>query len=431
MIEIIIVLALIILNGFFTGTEMAIISLRKTRIKELVKQGNKNAAIIAKLQENPEDFLATIQVGITLTGTIASAIAGADLAQLISPLLKSVSWPLIANNAESISFIFIIISITYLSVIFGELIPKSLGIKFSEKFALFAARPIYLLSKLSFFITKFFTASSNIVLKIFGDQTSFAESKLSQEELKSILYDSQKAGVIKKYEHEMLNNVFDFSDISVEKIMTPRSKIFALDIDDHLSENLSQIIESGYSRIPFYKENIDNIIGILYIKDLLKKIQTSTNDEIRMGEVLNTPYYIPNTQKISSLLRKFQKEKKQMAIVTDEHGEVDGLITIEDILEEIVGEISDEKDTIDPLIHEEKDGTFTVEGSISIIDFNRFFEANLPEDESYTTVSGFLLNQLEKFPKIGDMVVFEKIRFRIKTKTEKQIKTVTVLKNAH
>jgi len=410
---------------------MAIISLRKTRIKELVKQGNKNAAIIAKLQENPEDFLATIQVGITLTGTIASAIAGADLAQLISPLLKSVSWPLIANNAESISFIFIIISITYLSVIFGELIPKSLGIKFSEKFALFAARPIYLLSKLSFFITKFFTASSNIVLKIFGDQTSFAESKLSQEELKSILYDSQKAGVIKKYEHEMLNNVFDFSDISVEKIMTPRSKIFALDIDDHLSENLSQIIESGYSRIPFYKENIDNIIGILYIKDLLKKIQTSTNDEIRMGEVLNTPYYIPNTQKISSLLRKFQKEKKQMAIVTDEHGEVDGLITIEDILEEIVGEISDEKDTIDPLIHEEKDGTFTVEGSISIIDFNRFFEANLPEDESYTTVSGFLLNQLEKFPKIGDMVVFEKIRFRIKTKTEKQIKTVTVLKNAH
>jgi len=431
LIEIIIVLALIILNGFFTGTEMAIISLRKTRIKELVKQGNKNAAIIAKLQENPEDFLATIQVGITLTGTIASAIAGADLAQLISPLLKSVSWPLIANNAESISFIFIIISITYLSVIFGELIPKSLGIKFSEKFALFAARPIYLLSKLSFFITKFFTASSNIVLKIFGDQTSFAESKLSQEELKSILYDSQKAGVIKKYEHEMLNNVFDFSDISVEKIMTPRSKIFALDIDDHLSENLSQIIESGYSRIPFYKENIDNIIGILYIKDLLKKIQTSTNDEIRMGEVLNTPYYIPNTQKISSLLRKFQKEKKQMAIVTDEHGEVDGLITIEDILEEIVGEISDEKDTIDPLIHEEKDGTFTVEGSISIIDFNRFFEANLPEDESYTTVSGFLLNQLEKFPKIGDMVVFEKIRFRIKTKTEKQIKTVTVLKNAH
>lgn len=425
--EIIIVLGLIVLNGFFSGTEMALISLRKTRIKELVKQGNKNALIIEKLQENPENFLATIQVGITLISTIASAFAGANMAGIIAPWLEKIPVTFVSTNALSISFALVIMAITYMTVVIGELVPKSLGIKFSERFALFAARPIYWLSKFSRLVTKFLTGSSNLILKFFGDETSFSESKLSEEELRAILYESQKAGVIKKYEHEILDNIFDFSDIAADKIMTPRSKIFALDIDEPSEENIKKIIASGYSRIPFFQEKIDNIIGILYVKDLVKKILEKPVHGVELKDLLKPAHYIPNTQKINSLLRKFQKEKKQLAIVTDEHGDVDGLITIEDILEEIVGEISDEKDKESAAI-KTKDDHFIVSGEVSIVDFNKYFDTNLPEDEQYSTISGFLLDQLEKFPKIGDTITTGNLFFTIKEKTEKQIITVAVKK---
>ncbi len=427
--EIIIVVALILMNGFFSGTEMALISLRKTRIKQLVKEGNKKAIIIEKLQENPEVFLATIQVGITLLSTIASTFAGANIAEKISPFLENSSWPFLAEHAETISFLAIVLAITYLSLIFGELVPKSLGLKFSERFSLFAARPIYWLSKISFFLTRLLTISSNFILKIFGDQTSFSETKLSEEELRAIIYEGHKSGVIKKYEHEILSNIFEFADIATAQIMTPRSKIFAVDIEDNPQANLRIIIEAGYSRIPFYKENIDNIIGILNIKDLLEEIGAEKK-KLNFAPLLSPPYFIPNTQKISNLLRKFQKDKIHLAIVTNEHGETDGLITIEDILEEIVGEIDDEGDEENKSIKKSRDGTYLVEGSTSIVDFNRFLKSSLPEDDQFTTISGLILDKLEKFPKTGDKITIDNLEFTIKDKTDRLIKNVTVKKIA-
>lgn len=425
-IEIAIVVALILLNGFFSGTEMALISLRRTRIKQLVKEGNKSAKIIERLQEEPEKFLATIQIGITLISVIASAFAGATIAETIAPLLQTSNWPVIANNAESISLILIIIFITYFSLILGELVPKSLGIKFSEKFALFAARPVYFLSKITFIFTKMLTASSNLILKVFGDHTSFAETKLTEEEVRTILYESHKSGVIQKYEHEILNNVFEFADMATSQIMTPRSKIFAIDVDEAF--DIKRIAKSGYSRIPVYKEKIDNIIGILNTKDLLQKVATKQAKKIDLSELLKPPFFVPNTQKIASLLRKFQKEKIQLAIVTDEYGDVDGLITIEDILEEIVGEISDESDEENELIHKQKDSSYRVDGSISIVDFNKYFATSLAETEQFNTISGLLLGKFEKFPNVGDKTVIEGIEFTIKEKTDRMIKAVEVKK---
>jgi putative hemolysin len=415
------------MNAFFSGTEMALISLRKTRIKELVKKGNKRAMLAEKILRDPEKFLATIQVGITLISTIASAFAGVSISKIISPVLAQSSWAFLAKNAETISFTLIVLGITYLSIVIGELVPKSLGIKYSEKFSLFAAYPMYFLSRVFSPITKFLTISSNAILKIFGDQTSFSEAKITEEELRTILYESHKAGTIKKHEHEILDNIFDFSDIAVGQIMTPFSKIFAIDIDEPNKKNIEAIIESGYTRIPVYKDKINNILGVLNIKDLLRELHK--NPEFHSIEDLITKTrFVPNTQRISDLLKKFQKEKKAIAIVTDEHGDVDGLITIEDILEEIVGDIDDENDEKSKSILSQKDGTYEVEGDLSIVDFNRYFNTNLPEDEAYTTISGILLEKLESIPEVGTSTNIDNLEFTIKEKTERMIKIVTVKK---
>lgn len=425
--EIGIILVLILMNAFFSGTEMALISLRKTRVKELVKKGNRKAILAEKILKDPEKFLATIQVGITLISTIASAYAGASISKIISPILEQSSWLFISRNATTISLTLIIIAITYLSIVLGELIPKSLGIKYSEKFSLFAAYPMYFLSRIFSPITKFLTISSNTILKIFGDHTSFSEAKITEEELRTILYESHKAGTIKKHEHEILDNIFDFADIAVEQIMTPYSKIFAIDISESNKKNIKAIIESGYTRIPVFKDKIDNILGILNIKDLLRELHE--NPEFHdLGKLVTKTRFIPNTHRISDLLKKFQKEKSHLAIVTDEHGDIDGLITIEDILEEIVGDIDDENDEKHKSIISQKDGVYEIEGGLSIVDFNRYFNTNLPEDEAYTTISGLLLEKLENIPEVGTKTTIEDLEFTIKEKTERAIKIVTVKK---
>lgn len=424
--DLIIIIALVLLNGFFAGTEMAMISIRKTKLKQLIKNGSRNAEIIEKFKKNPEELLATIQVGFTLVSTITSAYAATKITVALVPYLEQSSISIIARNAESISLAIIVVSVTYLTIIFGELIPKSLAIKYSERFALFAARPIYLLSKISFVITKFLTISSNVILKIFGDKTSFSEGKLSEDEIRIMLHESQESGVIKKYEHEILENVFEFADIAVGQVMMPRTKIFAIDIDVSVTENIKLIIESGYSRIPMYRDSIDNIVGILNGKDLLQYIERGEKNDVDLTKLSRTPYYVTNTERISALLRKFQKEKIHLAMVTDEYGGVDGLITIEDILEELVGEISDETDMEQKPIRKEKDGGYIVEGDTSIIDFNRYFNTFLPEDETYTTVSGLLQETFERLPKIGEKTIIDNLEFTIRDRTDRTILTAYV-----
>ncbi len=425
--EIGLVLILILLNGFFAGAEMALISIRKTRIQQLVKAGNKKAILAEKILKKPEEFLATIQIGITLIGTIASAFAGANITEALSILLKTTSLSIIVTNSEAIAFVIVVIGITYFSLVLGELIPKSLGIKYSEKFSLFVIYPIYFLSRIFLPITKFLTGSSNLVLRIFGDKTSFSESHLTEEELRTLLYEGRKAGTLEKHEHEILDNVFDFSDIAAGQIMTPCSKIFAVDISDPIDKNINAIIDSGYSRIPVFKDNIDHILGIIHIKDLLKELQNNKTIKSLEG-LINKAYFIPNTQHLSDLLKKFQKGKVHMAVVTNEYGDVDGILTIEDILEEIVGDIADESDSEDVLIHKQKDGKFQVDGSVSIVDFNRYFRTELLEDQSYTTVSGLLLDKFEKSPAEGTKTVIDNIEFTVKEKNDRMIKLLLVRK---
>lgn len=427
LIELLIVFTLILLNGFFSGTEIALISMRKTRIRQLVKEGSKRAALAEKILKNPEEFLATVQVGITLIGTVASAYAGANIAEVITPAMKKIPWPFIADNESGFSLAIVVIAITYFTVILGELIPKSLGLKFSERITLFSVYPMYFLSRLAFPVTKFLTISSNVVLKLFGDKTSFIESKLTEEELRAILYESQRAGTLEKSEHEILDNVFDFSDIDAGQIMTPRSKIFAVDADKPYEENIRAIVNSGYTRIPVYRGNIDKLLGVLNIKDLLKELHSGSSVQ-SLEKLVNKALFVPDTQRISHLLKKFQLGKNHMAMVTNEHGEIDGLVTIEDVLEEIVGDIKDESDETKRTIVPLKEGVWLVDGSIGVVDFNRHFDASLPDDQQFTTVSGLLLEKFKKIPDVGARTIVSGYEFIVSENTERGIKSVTVKK---
>jgi len=416
-----------LLTGFFAGSEMALISLRKTKVAELIKQGNKSAKLVKALQNDPEKFIATSQIGISVITVVASVIAGANLSEELRPFFANSNITFISSNAATISYVLIIALVTYLTIIFGELVPKSLALRYSEKFALFVAFPIYWISRICGVIIKFLTFSSNVVLMPLKDSTSFSESKLSEDEIRNMILEGRKAGTIERREHEILENVFDFSDMTVGKIMTPAAQITAFDIDDPINLNVSKVIDSEYSRIPFYKEKLDNIIGVLNIKDLFAEIGDGQHaKDIHLRELLKPVFFVHNTQKISTVLQKFQRNKIHMAIVTDEHGEVDGLVTLEDILEELVGDISDETDEVRKEIVKESDGTYMVEGGTSIIDFNRFFKANLPEDEQFSTISGFILSILERFPEIDDMVTFENMEFTVKHKTNRTVKSIQV-----
>ncbi len=405
-------------------SEIALVTVRKTRIATLVKQGSKRAAVIEQLQQNPETLFATIQIGISVITIATSAFAGASLGVDLSNLLNKIHIAIIAENAYSISFAIIVILVSYVSITIGELIPKSLGLRYAEPMALLASYPILWLSKISGWLIKILNISSNLFLKIFKDSTTFTESRLSEEEIRSLLNEGRKAGTIKPQEHNIIENVFDFSDLSVDKIMIPRTQMVAFNIAQPAKEIVCKAIESGYSRTPVYQGNLNNIIGILYTKRLLGKFDANSQNT-NLQEFLLTPYFVPSTMKISEVLQRLQRKKSHMAMVTDEHGEIEGLVTMEDVLEEIVGDITDETDEINKGIKQEG-GEYIVAGDTSIVDFNKYFNSELPENEDFNTVSGFILEKLGRFPKVGDVVDFGKIKFIVKEVTLRVVKTIIV-----
>jgi putative hemolysin len=423
--QILIIFLLTLLNGFFAGSEIALISLRRTRIDSLRKRAPKRARLIKLLQKTPETFIATTQIGISIATIISSIFAGASLEGRIAPYFEASRLTFLSVHANSISFIIIVLLVAYVTIVLGELVPKSVALRHPARFALLVIYPIYALSRLSSWIIKLFTGTSNLILRPFHDSTSFSESKLSEEEIRTLIYEGREAGTIEKREHEMLQNVFEFSDMTVDKIMTPRSQIMACNTKDPVEISLKQILDSGYTRIPFYKNKLDNLVGILHTKDLLSHIAQPI-DQLFIRNLLRPPFFVPTTKKISDLLQNFQKKKAHLAIVINEHGEVDGLVTLEDVLEEIVGEIGDESDEARTDILKQKDGAYIVYGSVSIVDFNRFFDVSIPEDQAYSTVSGFMLDQLERFPEAGDSVEHDNLKLTVKDSTPRAIKSILV-----
>ncbi|MEK6681476.1 MAG: hemolysin family protein [Nitrospirota bacterium] len=421
--DIFLILILILLNGFFSAAEFAIISTRRSRIKQLAEEGNKGALRVHKLRNEPERFLATIQVGITVVGALAGAVGGAAAIEIIKPLLQQAPFPFISRASEPIAIGIVVVIISYLTLIFGELVPKSLGLRYPERIAFFTAGAIDLLSRASSYLIKFLTFTTNIVMRPFGRE-KVLEPFVSEEEVKLIIREGRERGVFDQTEQELIHSIFEFTDTSVKDVMVPRPKIISIPISISAKEIFYVVSENRFSRYPVYRKNLDDIVGILNVKDLLEALKDE--EEIRVSDILRPIYFVPETKKVSQLLKELQKRKMQMAIVLDEYGNVEGLITMEDLLEEIVGEIEDEYGAQESPVEKLENGSLVIDASLSIRDLRDQHSLPFPESEGYETLAGFMLHQLQRIPKGGEIIQHGDYKFTIVDMAERRIAKVKV-----
>jgi len=409
--EAIAIMILIIANGFFSGSEIAIISARRAKIEALVKKGRHSAGIVNSLKDDPDRFLATVQIGITIIGSLASVIGGVAAIEVLKPLLISAQIGIISEFAEPISVVIVVAAISYLTLVFGELIPKSLALRYAEELACLSAVPINFLSRIASILVKLLTKSSNLVLKIFGAKGLEERVFISEEEIKYFMKEGREKGIFEETEEALIHGVFEFADTTVRDIMVPKHKFNAIDIDTSPEQVLKFIVESGFSRYPVYRDAKENIIGILYNKDVFKIMEEKK--PLVLNELIRPPYFVPDTVMISRLLRELQRKRIHMAVVVNEHGEVDGLVTIEDVLEEIVGEIEDEYDIEKGgLVERLKDGTMVIDASSQLRDL---IDVGLPLEgtEELNTLAGFMYSKLQKIPRGGEFIFYKGYKFTV------------------
>ena len=405
--EIILIVVLLILNAIFSAGEMAIVSSRKSKIKELMKSGeNKRAQALFEMKENPERFLSAVQIGITLFGTLASAIGGVLAVKYVEPLFKNV--PFIGHFADTIALVLIVFIMTYLFLVVGELVPKYIGMNYKEKVALIVAPLFVITSRLFFIFVNFLTFSTMSVVK--GLNLKRGEEHIGEGEIKMLLEEGRRKGVFDKTEEELIHGVFEFADRSVKEIMVPKPNLYTINIDEGKDKVLEYIISNEFSRYPVYKDYQDNIVGIVYHKDITR--QMWHNEKFSLENLLKKPFFVPDTMEISRLLKEMQKKRTHMAIVADEYGATVGIVTLEDIMEEIFGEIMDETD-VDDLIERKKDGTIIIDGSYSIRDLNNKLQLNIEESPDYETLGGFILTKLQGMARGGEVIYHGPYRFTI------------------
>ena len=401
---------LILLNGYLAGTEIAVVTAKKSHVKQMVESGRKNAKVFLRLKEEPDRFLATIQIGITTVGVLASAVGGAAAIKAVKPALQSVPIKVISLAAEPIAIGTVVVIIIYFSVIFGELVPKSIALMHPETIGLWTSRPIDTFSRMTTFFVKILTFSTSIILRPFGEKPFTERAYITEEEVKMLIKEGRKHGVFEPTEEKLLQSVFEFTDMSVKEVMVPDTQMVMIQIDRSVQEILSIIEEEQFSRYPIFGKEPNDIRGILYAKDFLTTLAKTGQVDIR--KIIKPPYFIPETMKISLLLREMQKKRIHMALVVDEYGGISGLVSLEDLIEEIVGEIRDEYDTESPVILL-SDGTMLIDASINLRDLKEDHQISLPESTEYETLGGFLMTALQKIPQTGDKVDIEGKRMRI------------------
>ncbi len=401
--EIFLIILLIFLNGFFSAAEIGVVTLRRSRLRQLIEEKNPNALIVKKFRENPDKFLATIQVGITLVGSLASALAGAYAVKNIKPLLEIVPVKIISNSAEALSITFVVVILTYIFVVVGELIPKSIALANPEFMSLKTSKFIDFFSKSAFIFVKILTKSTNFLLKPFGLKAFSERGFISQEELKLLIEEGEEKGIFEPEERQLIHSAFGFSDIMVKEIMVPAPEIVTVSVYMTAEEIKHIIMEEQFSRYPAIGKDLNDMRGILYAKDFYNLLVKNPEGKIDIKKILKPPFFVPETMKINILLKEMQKKRVHMAIVVDEYGVITGLVTLEDILEELVGEIRDEYDTETPLLSL-PDGSMIIDAGISIRDLREDYGIEIEESEEYETLGGFILTSLQRIPSVGDKV---------------------------
>ena len=427
--SIVLLFLLILVNAFFAMSEMAIVSLNDNMIDKLAEDGHKKAKKIKKLTENPSNFLSTIQIGVTLAGFLTSASASTTFASMLTNAVLSINPALerFDDVISGVSVVVITIIMSYFSLVLGELAPKRMAMQKPEAIAYKVVDALLIVKKVCSPFVKVLSLSTNTVVRLLGFDPNANEEVVTEEEIRMMVDVGQEKGVIEDHQKEMINNIFEFDDIDVTDIMTHRTDMIAVEDTDTLEDVVKLSIEHGYSRIPVFHEDQDNIIGIIYIKDLLKYVSRALPKTQSPSDVMRPAHYVPFSKNCGELFTEMTDKRVQMAVVVDEYGGTAGIVTMEDLVEAIMGNIRDEYDDEEEEIVEESENIFTVDGIAYIEEVNELVGDIIPEGE-YDTLGGFIISQLGFLPKDGDMneVVFENIKFTILNVEERRIGKVRV-----
>jgi putative hemolysin len=426
-----IVFGLILLGGFFAASEIALITVKRHRLAQLVGEGSRGAQIAQRLTRDPSRFLATIQIAITFLGFLASAVGAVALSGGLANLIALV--PFLEEPAGEIAFVLITLLVALASIVIGELVPKTLALTFAERFAIIVARPIGWLDTGMRPVVWFVSSLSNVLVRALGGRDTPQAGYLSTEELKMLVETGTQEGGIEEDEKEMIHGVIELAEKKVHEVMIPRIGIRAVEVNDALDDVLDVIVRAGHSRLPVYEESLDNIVGILYAKDLLpllKRNGEGPSPRIDLRSLVRPPVYVPETKAVDELLHEMQVAKRHIAIVVDEYGGTAGLITLEDVVEEIVGEIQDEYDTEESLIEpipDDGETRYRLDGRVSMDDLRDLFD--LPDqeeedEEAYDTVGGFVVHRVGSIPLRGTVVPFRDVQLTVEVAEPRRVAKV-------
>ena len=392
-----IILGLILANGVFAGAEIAVIAVRRTRLRQLIDEGRGAARAVLALRDNPERFLATVQVGITVVGSTAAAYGGATLAEGLRQMITRV--PPLEPYAAQLAIAVVIAVVSFLQLVLGELVPKSIALRSSERYAMLIARPLLGLAVIARPLIWILTKASNLVLAPFGDRTTFSESRLSVDELAQMVQDAARAGALDAHSGEIAGRALEFGQLTAADVMVPRNRIDAIRRDAGDAELRRLVLEEGHARMPVYDGTLDNVVGYIVAKDLLGLAWE--RGLLVLEDVIRPPYFVPESAMAVEVLREMQKRHTKLALVVDEHGGVSGLVTLEDLVEELVGDIVGEGGATEAIIRPEPDGSAVVRGDAPIREVNRALDLDLEEGEGFTTIAGLSILLANGIPPKG------------------------------
>ena len=427
LLQFIVIIVLTGINAFFSSAEMAIVSINRNKLKILVEEGNKKAIMLENLMKEPSKFLSTIQVGITLAGFFASASAATGLSQYLSIYLGKLKIP----YSSHISMILITFLLSYITLVFGELIPKRIALRSSEKTALASVGIIVMVSKIFSPFVKFLTFSTNVILTVLKMKEDNIEEKVSKEELRSLVEVGREHGIINEVEKEMIENIIEFDEKVAREIMIPRTKVFLIDKNISVDELFEKKEVEVYSRIPVYEDEADNIVGILFMKDLMIEAYRKGFQNVKLTEIMQEAYFVPETKNVNELFNEMQAEKKHIAILIDEYGGFSGIVTLEDLIEEVMGNIADEFDADDSSIKKLAVNKYLINGELSLNDLNDYFHIEL-ESKHYDTLSGLLIEHMGYIPEDDEdiePIIIDGISFKPKRVKDKKIEWVLTIFN--
>ncbi len=404
--EIVVIGLLILANGFFAGAELAIVSVRRSRIAHLAAGGDRRARLVEQLQADPHRFLATVQIGVTLVGTMASAVGGATAIEFLKPLLQQSSLPVVREGAEPLALFVVVSLIAYGSLVIGELVPKAVALQHAERVALQVALPISWLARVGGVAVATLTRSSQAVLAILGIRRTGANAFITREEIEHVVAEGRESGEVTPGEQNLIRNIFDFTQTQVREVMIPRTRVVAIDLAAPQEEILGIVLENRFSRYPAYRGERENLVGFINAKDILGT--AVTDPERSFNHLVQPPVFVPEAKKIDVLLQEMQHRRLRMVLVVDEFGSVSGIVTTEDLLEELVGEIEDEHDVGRPRrIKRLEGGACLVDALLSLNDLENLLGIDIADDLPCDTLAGLILHLLGRFPSVGEQLAWQ------------------------